>query len=358
VKNYPRGGRRLKAPFSEFGTRDTWQWFESRGVALKTEADGRVFPQSDNSQSIIACLEQEAQKLGVKLYLSMDLQEIKAQADGKFQLRFRNDTFCQCQRLIIATGGSPKKSAYAFLAQLGIKLQDPIPSLFTFNVPASPLKDLMGLSVPVGSVQVPGTKWRQEGPILITHWGFSAPAVIKLSAWQALDFFERNYHFPILINWTALTEEQIRQALFSLKEQGTRSKVYGKAQFAIPSRLWKALMKMAQVPETKVYAELAKKELNRMVNFVANCPFEVKGKTTFKEEFVTAGGVDLIELDLKTFALKKHPGIFLAGEVLNVDGLTGGFNFQHAWTSGFLAGRAAAAGLHQLQVPEQSGSGA
>lgn len=342
VKFYPRGGRSLKRPFGVFGTKETWAWFESRGVALKVESDGRVFPQTDSSQTIIDCLEREAQEKGIRLLKSMELNTIEAQEDGTSILHFKNGSIYKTKALVIASGGSPQKRGYEFLQKLGLQLQDPIASLFTFNVPSSPLKSLLGLSVAAGSVQVPGTKWRQEGPVLITHWGFSAPAVIKLSAWHALDFFKRSYQFPILINWTNLREEEIRTALMTKKQEGSRKKVLGNGQFAIPQRLWAALMQMAEVSETKVYAELSSKEINRMVRFIASCPFEVNGKTTFKEEFVTAGGVDLQEIDLNRFSLKRYSSIYLAGEVLNVDGLTGGFNFQHAWTSGFIAGKSAA----------------
>jgi predicted Rossmann fold flavoprotein len=340
VKYYPRGGRRLKKAFSAFGPKETRAWFESRGLALKTESDGRVFPKSDSSQSIIDCLESEANALGITLHKSMELLNVSSEQDSEVLLEFKNEKLYACQSLIIASGGSPQIRAYQFLKNLGLQLHDPIASLFTFNVPSSDLKELKGLSVNEGSVQVPGTKWRQEGPILITHWGFSAPAVIKLSAWHALEFFKRSYQFPILINWTNQKEDEIRENLVSLKSAGSKRRVATSAQFGIPGRLWQALMLKAEVPEDKVYADLANKELNRMVRFICTCPFEVNGKTTFKEEFVTAGGVDLQELDLTTFALKGYPNIFLAGEVLNIDGLTGGFNFQHAWTSGFLAGTA------------------
>jgi len=338
VKYYPRGGRSLKKPFSAFGPKETRAWFEERGVALKTEDDGRVFPKSDSSQSIIDCLEAAANNLGIILHKSMELVDVDPQQEGEILLTFKNDQVFSCRSLVIASGGSPQLRGYQFLQKLGLQLHDPIASLFTFNVPTSDLKELKGLSVPAGSVQVPGTKWRQDGPILITHWGFSAPAIIKLSAWHALDFFKRSYQFPILINWTKLKEEELREFFLNLREDGNRKRVWGNAQFGIASRLWQALMLKAEVGESKVFSELSNKELNRMVRYVSACPFEVNGKTTFKEEFVTAGGVDLQEVDLKNFALKKYPNIYLAGEVLNVDGVTGGFNFQHAWTSGFLAG--------------------
>ncbi len=341
VKYYPRGGRSLKKPFSRFGPKQTRDWFEQRGVALKTEEDGRVFPTSDSSQSIINCLESEAHRLGVVLHKSMELLAVDAQSENRIILNFKNNQQYNCGALIIASGGSPQLRGYQFLNSLGLELHTPIASLFTFNVPNSDVKDLKGLSVAAGSVQVPGTKWRQEGPVLITHWGFSAPAIIKLSAWHALDFFKRSYQFPILINWTDLKEEEIRSHFLSLRTGGSKKRIMGNAQFGIPARLWQALMLKADVPEFKVLGELSNKEINRMVRFISACPFTVNGKTTFKEEFVTAGGVDLHEVDLKNFSLKKYPNIYLAGEVLNVDGLTGGFNFQHAWTSGYLAGKEA-----------------
>ena len=338
IENYPRGGKSLRKPFELFGAKDTQQWFNSRGVPLKTEADGRMFPQSNTSQTIIDCLLQEAQKNKVEIRLKHEVLAVEKQNE-RFNLRIKDRAFISCDKLIVSTGGANKKAAYNWLSQLGFKVEEPIPSLFTFNVPDSDLKDFKGLSVKQGSVQVPATKWKQEGPILITHWGFSAPAVIKLSAWAAIDFFKKNYQFPILINWVGFDEERVREELNNIKQQHRKKQIINQALFDIPSRLWVKLCEKAGVDEKQRYLDLPKKSLNRLVEMLVRCPYQINGKTTFKEEFVTCGGVSLTEVDLKSFQSKTISGLYLAGEVLNVDGVTGGFNFQHAWTSGYLAGK-------------------
>lgn len=344
IGHYPRGGRSLRKPFEIFGTIDTINWFESRGVRLKTEDDGRMFPVSDSSQSIINCLLAEAQKHGVEIRMKAEMTDLKSEAGG-FSLRPASGESISTQKVIIATGGNPKPKAYQWLKELGLKIADPLPSLFTFNVPDSDLKDLQGLSVLKGQVQVPGSKWKQEGPLLITHWGFSAPTVIKLSAWAAIDFYQRNYQFPILVNWTGREENQLREELLQFAQEHPRKQVSSNQLFDLPLRLWQKLCEKAGIAESQRYLDLPKKLMNRLVEMLVRCPYQVNGKTTFKEEFVTCGGVELSAVDLRTFEVKKIPGLYLAGEVLNVDGLTGGFNFQHAWTSGFLAGKAAAESL-------------
>lgn len=346
IGHYPRGGRSLRKPFEIFGVNDTILWFESRGVKLKTEEDGRMFPTSDSSQSIINCLLAEAQKHRVEIRLKAAVIALKPEADG-FRLHLASGASIAVQKVIIATGGNPKLTAYQWLKDLGLKIADPLPSLFTFNVPDSDLKDLQGLSVPHAQVQVPvpGSKWKQEGPLLITHWGFSAPAVIKLSAWAAIDFYARNYQFPIVINWTGREENQLREELLQFAQQHPKKQVSSNQLFDLPQRLWQKLCVKAGISENQRYLDLPKKLRNRLLEMLVRCPYQVNGKTTFKEEFVTCGGVELSEVNLKTFESKKLPGLYLAGEVLNVDGLTGGFNFQHAWTSGFLSGKAAAESL-------------
>lgn len=341
VKHYPRGGKSLRKAFNDFGVIETREWFENRGVKLKTEEDGRVFPTTDNSQTIIDCLLTEAQKLKVDIRLKSSVEYLIPKPEG-FEINIKDQSSLLAQRVIVTTGGANKASAYVWLANLGLKIASPLPSLFTFNVPDSDLKDLMGLSVPHGSVQVPATKWKQQGPVLITHWGFSAPAVIKLSAWQAIDFFERSYQFPILVNWTGLEETGLREQLQAFQRAHPKKKVNGNQLFEIPSRLWARLCEKAGIGQEQRYLDLPKKSFNKLVEMLIRTPYQVNGKTTFKEEFVTCGGVELSEVNLKTFEAKSIPGLFLAGEVLNVDGVTGGFNFQHAWTSGYLAGKAAA----------------
>ncbi|MEQ9147128.1 MAG: NAD(P)/FAD-dependent oxidoreductase [Cytophagales bacterium] len=340
VNHYPRGGKKLKKSFELFGPKETRDWFEKRAVKLKTEEDGRVFPITDDSQTVIDLLLKEAQNRNVEIRKGVEVINIKK--DGqRFVLDSKSGENYYAKKVIITCGGYNKSSAYDWIKKLDINIAKPIPSLFTFNVPQSDLKDLMGLSVKMGSVQVPGTNWKMEGAILITHWGFSAPAVIKLSAWAAIDFFEKNYRFPILINWTSLSEDKIRIGLTNFRDSHPKKVVQAKALFDIPSRLWIRLCEKANISSVQRYADLPKKESNKLIEMIVRSAFEVNGKTTFKEEFVTCGGVELSEVDLKSFESKKIPGLYFAGEVLNVDGITGGFNFQHAWTSGYLAGKSA-----------------
>ena len=334
---YPRGGKSLRKGFEQFGVTQTREWFESRGVNLKTEDDGRVFPITDDSQTIIDCLMKETSRAKVDIRLKTEVVKIKPSAHG-FRLELKDGTAILAKKVIVTSGGNNKAEAYNWLRDLGLKIAKPLPSLFTFNVPDSDLKDLMGLSVNKGIVQVPGSKWKMDGPLLITHWGFSAPAVIKLSAWAAIDFFERSYQFPILLNWTGLDEEEVRAQLNSYRESHPKKVVMGNQLFDVPSRLWQKLCEKAGISIEQRYLDLPKKQFNKLVEMLVRTPYQVNGKTTFKEEFVTCGGVELSEINLKTFEAKNLPGLFLAGEVLNVDGVTGGFNFQHAWTSGYLAG--------------------
>ncbi|WP_417593014.1 NAD(P)/FAD-dependent oxidoreductase [Owenweeksia hongkongensis] len=341
INHYPRGGRSLRKPFEIFGTQQTCEWFEKRGVKLKVEEDGRIFPTTDDSQTIINCLFAEAKRNDVTIELKSEVTKIIKKEEG-FSLKLKSSALINCKKVIVTTGGQNKASGYDWLKQLGLKIERPIPSLFTFNVPDSDLKDLLGLSVGKGRIQIPGTKWKQDGPILITHWGFSAPAVIKLSAWAAIDLFDKNYQFPILINWTGLYEEATRTVLNDYKKQHPKKVVSTNQLLEIPSRLWQRICHKAEIEEDKRYVDLSKKQFNKLIEMLVRCPFKVNGKTTFKEEFVTCGGVNLKEVDLKTFEAKKIPGLYLAGEVLNVDGVTGGFNFQHAWTSGYLSGTSAA----------------
>ncbi len=341
VKNYPRGGNSLKKAFETFGPTDTVKWFESKGVRLKTEGDGRMFPVSNSSQTIADCLLNEAERAGVDIQIKTEVKAIVPQTGGLFQLETAQGGPIICRKVIVTSGGFSKPETYDFISKLGISIAAPVPSLFTFNVPDSDLKDLMGLSVAKGSVQIPGTGWKQEGPVLITHWGFSAPAVIKLSAWAAIDLNKRSYKFPILINWTGLGEEDVRAALRQMREIHPNKTVKGNACFDISARLWERLCDKAGIVQEVRHAEVPAKSINRLVEMLVRSPFDVSGKTTWKEEFVTCGGVELDEVELHTFESNKIPGLYFAGEVLNVDGITGGFNFQHAWTSGYLAGMSA-----------------
>ncbi|MFT5595684.1 MAG: putative Rossmann fold flavoprotein [Flammeovirgaceae bacterium] len=340
VKFYPRGEKTLKKAFSKFDVNDTRRWFEERGVKLKTESDGRVFPVTDNSQTIIDCLMKEVDSKGIEIRMKSEVTRVEPTAAG-FKLELKKGESISADKVIVTVGGSPKSDSYQWLRDLGLKIVEPVPSLFTFNVPDSDMKDLKGLSVEEGIVSIPGTKWKDDGPILITHWGFSAPAVIKLSAWAAIDLHSKGYRFPIHINWTGQSEENVRETLQEMRKNHPTKQVGSNPQFEISKRLWERLCQKSEITETLKYADLPAKKMNRFIEVLVRCSYQVDGKTTFKEEFVTAGGVDLSEVDLSTFESKKYSGLFFAGEVLNADGVTGGYNFQHAWTSGYLAGMTA-----------------
>jgi predicted Rossmann fold flavoprotein len=337
VKNYPRGEKFLKKVFKEFAVKDTVDWFESRGVPLKVEADGRMFPITNSSQSIIDALQDQADKVSVKVILNHGVEKISLKR-GKFQVITKDKDF-EVDRLIISSGGSPKETGFAFMSQLGHKIVPPIPSLFTFNTPNEPLRNLMGLSVPDAYVRLEGTKLAYNGPLLITHWGLSGPAVLKLSSYGANWLHEKNYLTNVHIRWNKdWTEEQLTGNLQNFKNQHPKKKISSNPLFGLPARLWGYLCKKSDIDEELLWQNLAKKHFHKLVQNLFCYIVSVKGKTTFKEEFVTAGGVDLSEVDPETMESKLIQGLFFAGEVLDVDGITGGFNFQAAWSTGYLAG--------------------
>lgn len=352
VKFYPRGGKELKKAFAKFGTKHTIEWFESRGVGLKTENDGRMFPISDSSQTIIECLQKTATDAGVKLQLRCEVVKVKKNEESDFTITLKNLDELRVQKVIVATGGFNKLESYKWLSDIGLIIQQPIPSLFTFNIPYSNMKDLMGISVQNGSVKIPGTKWKSDGPVLITHWGFSGPAVIKLSAWAAKYLHGVNYQFPILINWIGKTDEEALNEIAEMKINHYNKKILKYPMFHLPLRLWEKLCAIVEIDKNLRWTDISKKKMNKLIEVLIRQPFAVSGKTTFKEEFVTCGGVLLSEVEITTFESKKHPGIYITGEVLDVDGLTGGFNFQHAWTSGFLAGSHASGSLRKSHLPK------
>lgn len=326
VKNYPRGEKELLGPFHRFQPRDTLDWFESHGVKLKTESDGRIFPVTDSSTTIIDCLLSEARKLGVEIRLRQRVESI----EKGFMLHLKDQPSLSCKSLILAMGSSPE--GYAFAQSLGHTIQPPVPSLFTFNVPTSPLKELSGVSVDGVTVQV--GPFTQTGPLLITHFGFSGPAILKLSAWGARFLHEKNYSTPFLINWVPkLSQEDLFQKLLLLKDEQPQKTLLSLNPFYLPKNLWKELLKT-----DKTLANLSKKELHDLAQKLHADAYQMEGKTTHKEEFVTCGGVTLKEVDFKTLQSKICPGLFFAGEILNIDGVTGGFNFQNAWTTGYIAG--------------------
>ena len=334
-KHYPRGGKQLKKGFGTFQASDTVAWFESRGVALKTEGDGRMFPVTDSSQTIIDCLVREAERLGVEIRMQAAVRELVPLAPGGFTLN--GERF---DRVVVATGGSPKREGLAWLEALGHAVADPVPSLFTFNMPGESVTDLMGVVVPEARVRIQGTKLVQDGAVLLTHWGMSGPAVLKLSAWGARDLAERNYHFTVQINWIGIPNEaEVAQIMDDAVAEMRNKKVANACPFDLPKKFWAYLLARAEIPAEAVWHELGKKAKNKLVNTLLNDVYDVRGKTTFKEEFVTCGGVALGEVDFSTMESRVVPGLHFAGEVLDVDGVTGGFNFQAAWTTGFIAGR-------------------
>lgn len=338
VKHYPRGEKELRNVFSRFSTTDTIKWFEERGVQLKTEEDGRMFPVTDNSETIVSCLVREAEKAGVKIRQGVDIDEIVKNDNGAFTLHVKGGGAFTCDKLIIATGGNSKNEAYSWLKKLGHTIVPPVPSLFTFNIPDNPVTQLMGVPVPHAKVKVAGTKLETEGPLMITHWGMSGPAVLKASAWGARTLSDMDYTFTALISWLPKhTEEKLRIEFNNQREEHPAKTVSGNCPFELPKRLWEYLLDKSGVPETTRWADLSKKQTNVLINHIINDDHRVKGKTTFKEEFVTCGGIALKEIDLGTMQSKVMPGLFFAGEVIDVDGITGGFNFQNAWSTAWLA---------------------
>ncbi|MFN5364006.1 MAG: NAD(P)/FAD-dependent oxidoreductase [Bacteroidota bacterium] len=334
VKNYPRGSRELIGPFSRFGPEDTVQWFSSRGVLLKTESDGRMFPVTDSSQTIIDCLSRAAHNAGVKVHTSSRIEKIRPQ-DGRWQLD--NQIFDQ---VMIAAGSST--FMWEVLAGLGHTIIPPVPSLFTFNTKDTRLRDLSGVSVQRARLSVPGTRLTSEGPLLITHWGLSGPAVLRLSAWGAREFREMDYKFQLEIQFSADAESF--DAWFGYHRQHSGKKtIASHAQEGMPARLWQRLTEAGGIDMQKRWADLDKISGQQLYEQLTEARFQITGKSTNKDEFVTAGGVSLKEINFNTFESRVCPGLFLAGEILDIDAITGGFNFQAAWTGGYLAGMAMAA---------------
>lgn len=339
--SYPRGERFLRKAFEHFSVKDTITWFAQRGVQLKAEADGRMFPVSDSSETIIRCLMDEAERCGVRISLLSGVKAVEWIPGSGFRLRMERGGTLESDRVVITTGGHPKEESYAWLKALGHTIVPPVPSLFTFNMPLEPVRQLMGVVADPVRARIIGAELETEGPLLVTHWGMSGPAVLKLSAWGARHFQALGYRFKLQVHWLGGTgEEEVRAALAA--ENLQRKQARNANPFSIPHRLWEFLLAKAEVPAEKSWGEVGKKDRNRLVNLLTNDRYTVAGKTTFKEEFVTAGGIALEEVDPKTMQSRVVPGLYFAGEVLDIDGITGGFNFQAAWTTGFLAGKLAA----------------
>ena len=346
VENYPRGGRALRGAFSRFQPQDTVEWYQKRGVKLKTEADGRMFPVSDDSQTIIDCLMQAADKAGVELRTGTGVKSVKhLDRDSKsyFQVELKNARTLQCDRLLIATGSNPL--GYRWAKNLGHKIESSVPSLFTFNIKDPRLKDLAGVSVSNALVRL-GTgknKLEQNGALLITHWGVSGPAILKLSAWGARFLHELKYASNLYINWLPkYNQETLKQEFVRAKQTHPKKKITNYCPIELPKRLWQSFVNHTEIKPDKIWSEISKKELNKLAIEVVRGEYVIKGKGVFKDEFVTCGGVSLKEINFKTMESKKCPGLYFAGEILDIDGVTGGFNFQSAWTTSWLAGQAIA----------------
>lgn len=332
VKFYPRGERELKGPFHQFCSGDTIEWFEKYDVALKIEEDGRMFPVSNSSETIIDCFLETTKKLKIDILTNHSVQELY-QAETHWKVTTVQEVFT-CHKIVMASGSNPKM--WEMLQNLGHTIVAPVPSLFTFNIKDPRIKDLMGLSA-FATVKVKKSKLQASGPLLITHWGMSGPGILRLSAWGARELAEKKYQFAIQVNWlNETTFEEAMDLLKEIKEQNTKKLIAKYAHFELPKRLWENLVKAAGIEEETKWADVSKKQLHAFVEQLTNAEFQVNGKSTFKEEFVTAGGIDLKEVNFKTMESKILPNVYFAGEILNIDAITGGFNFQNAWTGGFI----------------------
>lgn len=342
VKKYPRGGRELLGAFHRFQPRDTIAWFAERGVELKTEEDGRMFPVTDDSATIVECLMRAAEKAGVKLVTSMGVRTVEA-LNGGFWVTLTNGEESRCEKLVIATGGNKASAGLAIAQKLGHAIEPPVPSLFTFHIDDRRLEGLSGVAVENAGVAVRGTKLKESGPLLITHWGMSGPAILKLSAWGARELAGMNYEFPLLVNWVnGYTRETLVKELTEVRTRNPKKHVTTWSPLAMPQRLWERLVTASGIAAATPWAQVGNAALAKLAGDVTAAEFRVVGKSLFKEEFVTCGGVRLSGIDFRTMESRVCPGLHFAGEVLDIDGVTGGFNFQAAWTTGWLAGRAAA----------------
>lgn len=349
VTHYPRGGKALRGAFSRFQPQDTIAWFSSHGVQLKTEADGRMFPITDDSETIVECLMKTAAAAGVELRAgtpvkSVSREDSPAQEGSKqrFKIELKSGETLRCDRLILATGSNPQ--GYRWAKTLGHTIEPPVPSLFTFNIPDPRLQELAGVSVQEVRLRLPeaGKSLKEQtGPVLITHWGLSGPAVLKLSAWGAKLLHDHHYQTTLEVNWLPqYNQESLRKMLLAVKSQLPQRAIATHCPVPLPKRLWVSLISSVGIKEQERWAELSKKALNQLILELNQGRFLIKGKGVFKEEFVTCGGVSLKEVNFQTMESRKCPGLYFAGEILDIDGVTGGFNFQSAWTTAWLAGQA------------------
>ncbi|MEP7106831.1 MAG: NAD(P)/FAD-dependent oxidoreductase [Ferruginibacter sp.] len=342
IKKYPRGAAFLKKSFHHFFTTDTIRWFRDRGVELKTEPDGRMFPVSNLSQTIIDCLVNEVNRYGVGIMMNKEVIEMSMVKD-KWSLTLKSGITILADHVCIAGGGYPKSAQFEWLQKIGHKIVEPVPSLFTFNIPGNGITSLMGISVEKVLVKIIGSKLSEVGALLITHWGMSGPAILKLSAWGARELAVKNWQFGITVNWLpSCNEQSLKDKFQQVRFEIAAQKISNRNPFLLPQRLWEYLLRESGINENIRWADLPAKEQNKLIRNICAQEFAINGKTTFKEEFVTSGGIRLEEVDHNTMESKIVPNLFFAGEVLDVDGITGGFNFQNAWTTGWIAARAIA----------------
>ena len=340
IQNYPRGAKELLGPFHTFMTGDTVEWFEKRGIPLKIEADGRMFPVSNSSKTIIDCFINESERLGVNVLKKHSVKKIQKE-NGTWIVETEKGVFSS-DKLVIATGSNAK--IWNLIAALEHTIIPSVPSLFTFNIQDSRIKDLPGIAMQA-TVKVLSdiVKLESEGALLITHWGLSGPAILKLSAWGARDLEKVNYQFKVKVNWLLdISTEKAFENLIEIKETFSKQLLYSYSQLGVTKRLWQSLLAASEIEETQKWAETTNKQLQKLAHQLTQSIFQVTGKSTFKEEFVTAGGVDLKEVNFKTYESKLHKNLYFAGEVLNIDAITGGFNFQNAWTGGFIVAKSIA----------------
>ena len=340
-KCYPRGEKFLRKAFHWFNTKDTIQWFKDRSIAIVAEADGRMFPASNTSQTIIDCLMKEVHDLGIEIrYFTNVTTVLMKEKDGNKYFEVGNEAYTiDADYLCIATGGFIKEKPL-WVKGLNLKVTDPYPSLFTFNIPNHPITTLMGVSMKNITVKITGSNYSQKGDILITHWGLSGPAVLKLSAYAAVLLAENKYEFDVMVNWSGINNvSEIKDMIEDQRYTDGKKKVMLSKIFDMPNRLWVFLVQQSKIGEDTNWADLKSEQKNKLIQHLHAYTFKVNGKTTFKEEFVTCGGVELSEIDVNTMQYKSIPGLFFCGEALNIDGITGGFNFQNAWTTSWIAAK-------------------
>ena len=344
IHAYPRGKNFMKKALYKFSSGDTEKWFAERGVMLKTESDGRMFPTSDKSQSVIDCLMNEALNFGVEIFTQVEISQL-VKKENVFELTFKsllepNQTM-YADYICIATGGHAKETGFEWIKQMGIEIEPPVPSLFTFNIPDKKLHQLMGVSNPITTIKIPQIKAHEDGPVLITHWGLSGPAVLRLSSRSAKELRDLEYDFEIRLNWAPdFHESSVLEQLKLNRIKLSNLFIENKNPFGITNRLWHYILEKSAVAPSTMWANITTAGLINLSKHICNDVYRVKGKTTFKEEFVTAGGVKLECINQSTMEAKSIPGLYFTGEVLNVDGITGGYNFQHAWASGWIAANA------------------